>query len=40
MTQRQINTQMQRLMKAEAEGRITPKEFEAHLEALRKEIGA
>ncbi|MGJ5163204.1 hypothetical protein [Bradyrhizobium sp. HKCCYLR1051] len=40
MTQAQIDQQMQRLMQAEAEGKITPAEFEAHLDALRKVIGA
>jgi hypothetical protein len=40
MTQKQIDQQMQRLMQAEAEGKITPAEFEAHLNALRQEIRA
>jgi hypothetical protein len=36
MTQRQIDQQMQRIMKAEAEGKITEEELEAHLETIRK----
>ena len=39
MTQAQIDQQMQRLMQAEAEGKITPAELEAHMDAMRQEIG-
>lgn len=36
MTQAQIDQQMQRIMNAEAEGKITESELEAHLETIRK----
>lgn len=36
MTQQQIDDRMQVLMQAEAEGKITPAEFEAHLDAIRE----
>jgi hypothetical protein len=40
VTQQHIDQQMQRLMQAEAAGKITPAELEAHLDALRREIRA
>ncbi|WP_315804070.1 hypothetical protein [Bradyrhizobium sp. SZCCHNS3002] len=40
MTQHQIDARMQRLMIALDGGKITQAEFEAHLDALRKEIPA
>ncbi len=36
MSQDQIDQQMQRIMTAEAEGKITEQELEAHLETIRK----
>lgn len=36
MSQDQIDQQMQRIMTAEAEGKITEAELEAHLETIRK----